>query len=140
MLRIGQAHNETEQPFFASERLTEGYTLNANLEQVWHLLYDHGIVLTTTNISLDGLSGNGTSASPLKWDGVAIDGLSVKANTLKAGTGTGISVANGIATIAVLSGEATYDEIQAYEKQPSYVFRSVKEIYEGLTETSVGIY
>ena len=40
----------------------------------------------------------------------------------------------GITTIAVLSGEAKYEEIQAYEKQPSYVFQSVKEIFEGLAE------
>ncbi|MBR6322126.1 MAG: HAD-IIA family hydrolase [Lachnospiraceae bacterium] len=40
----------------------------------------------------------------------------------------------GVATIAVLSGEAKYEEIMAYEKQPTYVFQSVKEICEGLLE------
>lgn len=38
----------------------------------------------------------------------------------------------GIDTIAVLSGEATYDEILAYEKQPTWIFNSVKEILEAL--------
>ncbi len=42
----------------------------------------------------------------------------------------------GVTTIAVLSGEASFDEIMAYEKQPSFVFKSVKEIYEGLTDRS----
>lgn len=36
----------------------------------------------------------------------------------------------GITTICVLSGEAKLDEIHAYEKQPTYIFESVKEIYE----------
>lgn len=36
----------------------------------------------------------------------------------------------GITTICVLSGEAKLDEIHAYEKQPTYIFQSVKEIYE----------
>ena len=40
----------------------------------------------------------------------------------------------GVTTIAVLSGEAKYEEIMTYEKQPTFVFRSVKEIFEGLTE------
>ena len=40
----------------------------------------------------------------------------------------------GVTTIAVLSGEAKYDEIMAYEKQPSYVFLSVREIADGLAE------
>ena len=40
----------------------------------------------------------------------------------------------GVTTIAVLSGEATYDEIMAYEKQPAFVFKSVLEIYQELTK------
>ena len=36
----------------------------------------------------------------------------------------------GIDTIAVLSGEATYDEIIAYEKKPRWIFKSVSEIAE----------
>ena len=40
----------------------------------------------------------------------------------------------GVTTIAVLSGEAKYEEIMSYEKQPTYVFAGVKEINEGLTE------
>lgn len=36
----------------------------------------------------------------------------------------------GIDTIAVLSGEATFEEIKAYEKQPRWIFKSVTEIGE----------
>ena len=39
----------------------------------------------------------------------------------------------GIDTIAVLSGEATYDEILAYEKQPRWIFTDVSEILQVLT-------
>ncbi len=39
----------------------------------------------------------------------------------------------GVTTIAVLSGEAKYEEIMSYEKQPDYVFQSVKEIFEELS-------
>ena len=40
----------------------------------------------------------------------------------------------GIDTVCVLSGEAKFDEILAYEKQPSFIYQSVKEIFEGLCE------
>ena len=39
----------------------------------------------------------------------------------------------GIDTIAVLSGEATMDDILSYEKQPRWVFRDVSHILEVLT-------
>ena len=38
----------------------------------------------------------------------------------------------GVTTVAVLSGEAKFDEILAYEKQPTFIYQSVKEIYEDL--------
>lgn len=40
----------------------------------------------------------------------------------------------GVDTICVLSGEATMGDIQNSEVKPTYIFKSVKEIYEGLTE------
>ena len=39
-----------------------------------------------------------------------------------------------IDTIAVLSGEASYEEILAYEKQPRWIFRDVSHILEVLTQ------
>ncbi|MGN0399363.1 MAG: HAD-IIA family hydrolase [Blautia sp.] len=43
----------------------------------------------------------------------------------------------GIDTICVLSGEATMKDIEEGEIKPDYIFDSVKEIYEGLTENEV---
>ena len=40
----------------------------------------------------------------------------------------------GVDTICVLSGEATTQDIEEGDVKPTYVFDSVKEIYEGLTE------
>lgn len=40
----------------------------------------------------------------------------------------------GVDTICVLSGEATMEDIQEGEVKPVYIFKSVKEIYQGLTE------
>lgn len=40
----------------------------------------------------------------------------------------------GVDTICVLSGEATMEDIRQGEVKPDYIFQSVKEIYEGLTE------
>ena len=40
----------------------------------------------------------------------------------------------GVDTICVLSGEASMEDIQNSEVKPTYIFKSVKEIYEGLTE------
>ena len=40
----------------------------------------------------------------------------------------------GIDTIAVLSGEATFSEINAYEKQPDWVFTDVSEILKALQD------
>ena len=37
-------------------------------------------------------------------------------------------------TICVLSGEASMEDILQGEVKPTYIFKSVKEIYEGLTE------
>ena len=37
-------------------------------------------------------------------------------------------------TICVLSGEASMEDILQGEGEPTYIFKSVKEIYEGLTE------
>lgn len=37
-------------------------------------------------------------------------------------------------TICVLSGEASMEDILQGEVEPTYIFKSVKEIYEGLTE------
>ena len=39
-----------------------------------------------------------------------------------------------IDTIAVLSGEASYEEILAYDKQPRWIFRDVSHILEVLTQ------
>lgn len=38
-------------------------------------------------------------------------------------------------TICVLSGEASMEDIQNGEVKPTYIFKSVKEIYHGLSET-----
>lgn len=38
----------------------------------------------------------------------------------------------GVTTICVLSGEAKLEEALEYEKQPTYIFDSVKTIFEGL--------
>ena len=43
----------------------------------------------------------------------------------------------GVDTICVLSGEASMEDIQNSEVKPTYIFKSVKEIYEGLTELSL---
>lgn len=40
----------------------------------------------------------------------------------------------GVDTICVLSGEATMEDIENGDVNPTYIFDSVKEIYEGLTE------
>ena len=40
----------------------------------------------------------------------------------------------GVDTICVLSGEASMEDICQGEVKPDYIFQSVKEIYEGLTE------
>ena len=40
----------------------------------------------------------------------------------------------GVDTICVLSGEASMEDIQNSEVKPTYIFKSVKEIYEGLIE------
>lgn len=40
----------------------------------------------------------------------------------------------GVDTICVLTGEASMEDIQNSEVKPTYIFKSVKEIYEGLTE------
>ena len=40
----------------------------------------------------------------------------------------------GVDTICVLSGEASMEDIRHGEVKPDYIFQSVKEIYEGLTE------
>lgn len=40
----------------------------------------------------------------------------------------------GVDTICVLSGEASMEDIQSSDVKPTYIFESVKEIYEGLTE------
>ena len=40
----------------------------------------------------------------------------------------------GVDTICVLSGEAAMEDIRQGEVKPDYIFQSVKEIYEGLTE------
>ena len=40
----------------------------------------------------------------------------------------------GVDTICVLSGEASMEDIRQGEVKPDYIFQSVKEIYEGLTE------
>lgn len=39
----------------------------------------------------------------------------------------------GVDTICVLSGEAALEDIEKGEVKPDYIFKSVKEIYEGLT-------
>ena len=44
----------------------------------------------------------------------------------------------GVDTICVLSGEATMEDILQGEVKPNYIFKSVKEIYEGLAE-EIGI-
>ena len=44
---------------------------------------------------------------------------------------TGVNA--GVDTICVLSGEATLGDIENGEVKPDYIFKSVKEIYEGLT-------
>jgi ribonucleotide monophosphatase NagD (HAD superfamily) len=38
-----------------------------------------------------------------------------------------------IDTIAVLSGEASFEEILAYDKQPRWIFRDVSHILEVLS-------
>lgn len=40
----------------------------------------------------------------------------------------------GVDTICVLSGEASLSDIRESEVKPDYIFASVKEVYEGLTE------
>ena len=40
----------------------------------------------------------------------------------------------GVDTICVLSGEATMEDILQGEVKPNYIFKSVKEIYEGLAD------
>lgn len=41
----------------------------------------------------------------------------------------------GVDTICVLTGEASLEDIQNGEIKPTYIFQSVKEIYEGLMES-----
>ena len=43
----------------------------------------------------------------------------------------------GVDTICVLSGEASMEDIRQGEVKPDYIFQSVKEIYEGLTEDRI---
>lgn len=40
----------------------------------------------------------------------------------------------GVTTICVLSGEAKLEEALAYEKQPTFIFDSVKTVFEGLEQ------
>lgn len=40
----------------------------------------------------------------------------------------------GVDTICVLSGEATMEDIKEGDVKPTYIFKSVKEVFEGLSE------
>lgn len=45
---------------------------------------------------------------------------------------------SGVDTICVLSGEASMEDICQGDVKPTYIFDSVKEVYEGLTEEQTG--
>ncbi len=45
---------------------------------------------------------------------------------------------SGVDTICVLSGEATMEDIRQGDIKPTYIFDSIKEVYEGLTEGQTG--
>ena len=45
---------------------------------------------------------------------------------------------SGVDTICVLSGEATMEDIRQGDIKPTYIFDSIKEVYEGLIEGQTG--
>ena len=66
----------------------------------------------------------------LKLTGTSAEDAVMVGDRLYTDIASGVNA--GIDTIAVLSGEASYEEILAYEKQPRWIFRDVSEILEAL--------
>lgn len=62
-----------------------------------------------------------------KW-GVPIDKIAIVGDRLYTDIQVGINA--GAVTICVLTGEATYDEINQTKIKPTYIFNSIKELYE----------
>lgn len=95
-LKIGNAHNESGQKFFASNDLTTNST---------DLLWKGARVLTEASFSVSGdFEGTGSADSPLSWKGFKAENaegtvLSETVKTIKAGTNVTLSAQGGVLTI-----------------------------------------
>lgn len=95
-LKIGGAHNEAGQKFFASNLLTTDN--NA-------IYWDKKVLFHSGNFTISNdFSGNGTIENPLAWKGIIIqdkegESLSQDVKTIKSGNNITFSVENGILTI-----------------------------------------
>lgn len=98
MLKIGNAHNEAGKRFFTSDYLTETSE---------GLFWKEALVLHTGNFSVgSGLTGDGTAAAPLEWQGLSARNstgtvLATNAKAVRAGAGTTFAVADGTITVSV---------------------------------------
>lgn len=95
-LKIGGAHNEAGEKFFASNLLT----VDKN-----EIYWDGKILFHSDNFTISNdFSGNGTKKNPLTWKGIIIQdkeegSLSQNVKTIKSGNNITFSVENGILTI-----------------------------------------
>lgn len=95
-LKIGNAHNESGQKFFASNDLTTNST---------DLLWKGTRVLTEASFTVSGdFEGTGSADSPLSWKGFKVENaegtvLSETVKTIKAGTNVTLSAQDGVLTI-----------------------------------------
>ena len=105
-LKIGNAHNESGQKFFASNDLTTNST---------DLLWKGARVLTEASFTVSGdFEGTGSADSPLSWKGFKAENaegtvLSETVKTIKAGTNVTLSAQDGVLTIESEGGTGSGD-------------------------------
>ena len=137
-LKIGGAHNEAGQKFFASNLLTTDNT---------DLYWDGNVVIHTGNFTISNdFTGTGTAESPLKWNGLSAQGntgssLASNIKTLKAGENIFLEAENGVLTINASGGGEDIDLSDAVLRYPATVDPESKvvTITDGTPVTEVRI-
>ena len=110
-LKIGNAHNESGQKFFASNDLTTNST---------DLLWKGARVLTEASFTVSGdFEGTGSADSPLSWKGFKAENaegtvLSETVKTIKAGTNVTLSAQDGVLTIESEGGTGGSVDLSDY--------------------------
>ena len=137
-LKIGGAHNEAGQKFFASNLLT---TENETL------FWNNNILFHSKNFTISNdFTGTGTAESPLKWNGLSAQGntgssLASNIKTLKAGENVSLEAENGVLTINASGGGEDVDLSDAVLRYPATVDPESKvvTITDGTPVTEVRI-